>query len=493
VKKIVFIFLGIVLKQFVYAQFGHDYWIAGSGNVYPSIPLGYFNNFSSNNQFVFDTTIKLGFHHTNASINRTNGELLFYSNGKQVANRNHDIMPNGDSLYNYQSQWDLYFTGNTTPQGALILPFPGDTNLFYLFHVSHNYSGILTPPQHLFYSVIDMRLNNGLGDLILKNQVVLSDSLWTGFLTATRHANGRDWWLISNRFRTNHFYSILFSPSGFQIFEQDCGPSLFTQNVGSTNFSPNGEYFAYYDWYHDLQLYHFDRCTGQLSNLVQITIDDTASCGGFAFSPNSRFGYITSCKYVYQIDLQATDIAASRIKVASNDYFVDPEFGWQVSFYLPVLAPDNKIYIIGSNSVKYLHTIESPDFLGLGCNVQQHNILLPTANVLTIPNRVNFNLGPITGSACDSLMTVKEEVIQNIHTRFFPNPFNSELQIVNFDEANNSKLIIYNAIGMVVFDEKLVSKNTTVDLSSLSQGIYRACILNNSGHFVKNEKLVKVK
>lgn len=492
-KKLILLIIILCAFKAGKAQFGHDYWLAGSGNVYPSTPLGYYNNFISNNQFVFDSTIQMGFNYTHAAINRNNGELLFYTNGKQVANKNHEIMPNGDSLFNYQSQWDFYFTGSFTPQGALILPDPADTNIFYLLHTSYHFNGLVFPPENLYYSKIDMSLNNGLGDVVDKNHVLLQDSLWTGFISATRHANGRDWWIVMNRFRTNHFYKILFSPAGFSFYEQDIGPPIDSYGLGNVCFSPDGKYFAYFDWYYDLHLYEFDRCTGELSNLVQVPIDDTATCGGFAFSPNSRFGYITSCKYVYQIDLQAADIAASRVKIATTDYFVDPEFGYHVSFYLPVLAPDNKIYIIGNNSVKYLHTIENPDLAGLASNLQQHNILLPTSIILTIPNRVNFNLGPVTGSICDSLMLPLKKVdVSDDRILIYPNPFTNILQISNPALEENSCFRIYDALGILVLELKLTTANQNIGLSALSSGIYRASICNIDGQVIKNEKLIKI-
>lgn len=41
-----------------------------------------------------------------------------------------------------------------------------------------------------------MSLNGGLGAVTEKNQVLLEDSLSVGKITAVRHANGRDWWVL---------------------------------------------------------------------------------------------------------------------------------------------------------------------------------------------------------------------------------------------------------------------------------------------------------
>ena len=61
----------------------------------------------------------------------------------------------------------------------------------------------------------------------------------------------------------------------------------------------------------DLDIFDFDRCTGLFSDPVNITIDDSNSLGGLAFSPNSRFLYVSSVLDVYQYDTEASDIASS--------------------------------------------------------------------------------------------------------------------------------------------------------------------------------------
>ncbi|MEO7523998.1 MAG: hypothetical protein ABIT58_07875, partial [Ferruginibacter sp.] len=48
-----------------------------------------------------------------------NGNLLFYTNGINVWNRNHQIMSNGSGLYGHQS----------STQAALIVPLPGSDHI----------------------------------------------------------------------------------------------------------------------------------------------------------------------------------------------------------------------------------------------------------------------------------------------------------------------------------------------------------------------------
>ena len=153
---------------------------------------------------------------------------------------------------------------------------------------------------------------------------------------------------------------------------------------------------------HFIDIFNFDRCTGELNSLVQIAMQDSAWSGGAAISPNSRYLYIPSFEVVYQYDLWAPDIEASRDTVAVWDGFSEDGF-FSTTFYLAQLAPDGKIYINSNNSVSYLHVIEQPDLPGDSCQVCQHCVDLPTKNSFSLPNFPNYRLSHLEGSPCDTL------------------------------------------------------------------------------------------
>ena len=137
---------------------------------------------------------------TNTSISDANGELLFYSNGVQVVNAQHEVFSNGSGL-SPGTFTDIFDAGMPIPQGALIIPDPGNWQRYYLFHLnlSLEIPGSFLPDK-LFYSVIDMSLDNGLGNITSeKNIEIIQDSLVNGRLTAVRHGNGRDWWVLFHR------------------------------------------------------------------------------------------------------------------------------------------------------------------------------------------------------------------------------------------------------------------------------------------------------
>src|SRR5688572_27382027 len=88
-----------------------------------------------------------------ASIADANGNLLFYTEGVNVYNRLHVTMPNGTGLMG----------GTSASQSAMILPVPGNSTQYYIFTVPNTASGGLT------YSMVDMTLAGGNGDVTTKN------------------------------------------------------------------------------------------------------------------------------------------------------------------------------------------------------------------------------------------------------------------------------------------------------------------------------------
>jgi hypothetical protein len=115
------------------------------------------------------------------------GNLLFYTEGDTIWNRNRKVMPHGTGLKGHFSS-----THNT-----LAVPKPGDVSTYYLFTVDHSgyfYNGFGVDMSHykgLNYSEVNMCLDGGLGDVVesTKNKP-LPDYLYSEKLTATRIADG---------------------------------------------------------------------------------------------------------------------------------------------------------------------------------------------------------------------------------------------------------------------------------------------------------------
>jgi len=225
----------------------------------------------------------------NASISDDDGNLLFYSNGCYIKDANHQIMPNGEMLNPGQAYDNNCPDGGySTIGGIIILPAPNQPDLYFVFHQAFAYfnESPFVRVNRLYYSIVDMNLNNGMGDVAIKNQVILSNTLYTG-LQAVRHANNKDWWIITMKEDGDKYYKVLLSENGIaEVDSQIIGNVLSLNGGGQMCFSPDGTKFAKYDFMDQLMLFDFDRSTGLLNNYQQMEVDTPAFAAcGLAFYP----------------------------------------------------------------------------------------------------------------------------------------------------------------------------------------------------------------
>ena len=204
---------------------------------------------------------------------------------------------------------------------------------------------------------------------------------------------------------------------------------------------------------------------------------------GVAFSPNSKVLYVSSFKNVWQFDLTATNIPASQSTVAIYDGF-RPN-GLSSEFHLSQLAPDGKIYINTVDASKYLHVIDYPDSIGIGCHVCQHCIQLPTFYRNTIANHPNYFLGAVSGSICDSLISVNNLQMADGNTlKLFPNPVSGNGEVTfNYPSTGAHSVIVINDMeGKEVLRYLLPQWSSVqhIKLPKLSGGIYMARLISNN-------------
>ena len=232
---------------------------------------------------------EMDFFVTDASICDENGNLLFATNGIYIADRNGNAMPNGDGL-NPGEVAAGFPRGYNITQGALILPLPRNSTKYSIFHLANRFDdqlGIVT--EKLYETKVDMTLNGGFGDVTDKNIPWVEHDLCYGQLSAVKHANGRDWWILMPESSTNCYYTLLFTPSGVVSVDKQCiGHWMnFRDWAGGAVFSPDGAKYARYDATNDVNIFNFDRCSGLLSNPSHIPLydagDTLAQSGGGQF------------------------------------------------------------------------------------------------------------------------------------------------------------------------------------------------------------------
>ena len=496
---------------FILAQ-KHDYvWTWGYDDSYP-IWGGTNLNFNKNPVDTDYVKRSLYFEYNCTSICNKDGKLLFYSNGCKIFNQNNKLTKNGSGLNPGIISSERCSDGNVMTQGSLFLPHYTDTNTYYLFHlrperVTKNNLGLIA--DKIQYTVIDLKGDNGFGEVTVKNKVIHNDTIAFGKMTAVRHGNGRDWWIITSRMFQNRYIKFLLTDKEIKgPFFQDIGLKNDDDNgTGQAVFSPDGTKYIHFDRYNDLNIFDFDRCTGELSNFKRILLPTARdsinkpapvykapkyTVGGVAVSTNSKYLYVTTQTDVFQYDLAATDIKKSVVLVAEYDGFNHNNHSTR--FFLAQLAPDNKIYINCTGSVSYLHVINNPDEVGLACNLTQHSFRLPTLNAFSIPNFPNFRLGALKGSACDTVHHIATKDIETgIKFKIFPNPATDMLYIQCTDNQINTnlKIKILDLSGSVLLQKAIeINGNNLIDISELKDGFYLINLYEDN-RLVKADKFVK--
>ncbi len=425
----------------------------------------------------------------NASIANKQGELLLVTNGCYVADSTSKEVKNSYGLnpgYDLTHFCDVGLS-YTVENSHIFLPFPSDSNRYALFHVGNDYYPNNVPSiiQWLSYSEINMSSNQGKPEMTIKNDTIVSDTVYYGHLTACRHGNGRDWWVISPKKHGKLYYKFLLSPQGLsKPMVQEIGDTLPKQLNGQAVFTPDGNKYVRYDPFNGIQIFDFDRCTGKLFNYKHIpSFTDNYKEGGGAISPNSRFLYVTKRVELWQFDLWADNVSESRVLIAKKDtLFVAPFLEFN-SFYSCMLAPDGKIYMCGTGGHRYWNVIHNPNEKGLACDFRQHDIKLPTWNYGSIPNFPNYRLYDKKGSPCDTLgindPLSLEEKDKLLPHKIYPNPTTGFLNVeIAQNDFLNIKILIINSLGEIVLQEKINKYKQNIDLYNLQNGTYFYQILS---------------
>ncbi|WP_274476326.1 T9SS type B sorting domain-containing protein [Mangrovimonas aestuarii] len=311
------------------------------------------------------------------SISNGNGELLFYTDGSVVYNKNHNVMANGFGL----------FGDSSSTQSAIIVPKPQDDNLYYIFTVDNGVDG---QNFGLNYSIVDISLNGGLGAVTTKNINLLA--LCSEKISAVlKDCSDESVWVItfasvngtSNTFNTFHAFQVTASGVNSSSVSSNFFLNINDQR-GYLKLSPDGTKLANANVTDGLFLYDFDVETGLVSNQLSLAINSINDKPyGIEFSPDSRFLYVHSSNDVNvddgtdpavhsstltQFDLSVPLIQTSEFEVETRQLY---RGGLQ-------LGPDGKIYRALSatynQGLPFLGVINNPNLAGALCDYQ-HNAI----------------------------------------------------------------------------------------------------------------------
>jgi gliding motility-associated-like protein len=378
-----------------------------------------------------------------SSIADGTGNLLFYTDGRTVWDRNHIPMPNGS----FANGTELYGDSSST-QSAIIVPKPNDPNIYYVFTVDepHHENALVYPNAFVGnyvalgsgsvpitddgrnngfnYSVIDLSVigsNGSIGNIVSRNNhLVTYDTNPTGEeikykcaekITAIKNEVDGSYWVITQFI--NKFFAFKVTSSGVittpVVSAVGSNQTLlgYRRNaIGYLKASPDGRKLAIAHSENgtilgngsfgtgNIELFNFDGATGIVSN--PITVLPNVQAYGVEFSPNSEKLYATYRvdtnvnMELSQFDLLATDIPNSKVIIDNQQNYL---FALQ-------LAPNNKIYC-ATAYVESMGVINNPNSIGLACNYVQDGQPLAT-NTL-----VKLGLPPFITSFFNASFTVE--------------------------------------------------------------------------------------
>ncbi|AFM03996.1 hypothetical protein Fleli_1577 [Bernardetia litoralis DSM 6794] len=412
------IFATFFCNTLLYAQGEANTWLFAdqSGINFNTNPPSYLSN---PNRIANGTTFPEGSGGSGATISDSNGNLLFYTSGHKIWDRNHNLMLNGD----------LEGNNDGGINNAIIVKQPESNSIYYVFTFHNNYIDFTVFPPIIEsgnrYHIVDMSKNGGLGEVISKDNL-LENVVRGGnsVFAATSHCNGRDVWILSHEAynNTQTLSSHLLTPTGLQTFaySANCDVGLSNQ----MKFSPDGTRLFVTSYLTTDRLLDFDASTGIFSNPQVLYTNPSGTTYDFhsqgcEFSPDGTKLYVGQNKFstpahvpsdnnfqrrLLQYDMEASDIAASQTIVFDFPFEpATPPFpgGRPVSSNLGIgalqLAPNGTIYI-AHNWFGTLSEIRNPngsvatcDFVQYGFALLGTDYLHPSAATLpTFPTTVLF-------------------------------------------------------------------------------------------------------
>jgi gliding motility-associated-like protein len=284
-----------------------------------------------------------------ASVCDAAGQLLFYTNGTKAWDRNHNVMPNGTGLQT------LTTDNASSTQGALIVPMPDSAHKYYVFSLTEY--GMTNGA--LFYSIVNMNLNGGMGDVEAGWKAIYVDSNLTEQMTAVEGPDCSVWLLAVSRDDTLKAFRINYS--GVHTIPVK-SPVLFSRGIyegviGSIDVSPNKQRMALARG--RASLYDFDVQAGTCSNAMYL--DTGYYHYSTCFSPDNSKLYTTNESgglYQYSVN------AGNPQQILASKYLVSG-----LKFYAQKRAPDGKIYVVNSTQANdnLLKEIQFPNLAGAAC------------------------------------------------------------------------------------------------------------------------------
>jgi gliding motility-associated-like protein len=400
------------------------------------------------------------------------GNLLFWSNGKQILNDQNEELYDG-------------LGGSPSAKNQVVVRRPNSDSLYDLFYPQF-ISGNDVSDNKLFHATVAYNPLDFTVSVVEEDIEILKPS--TERVVAIRHCNGVDWWIVGRQFYSNRYSAFKLTEAGIvDTVHTFIGDTLFGETraelFGELSASPDGSMIVHSNYAYTLpnedhtvrtgriDLFSFDNNTGELNNQKTVA-DSIRTTRGIQFSPDSRLLYFNATigdripeLFQVQIDNLSNTPFDSPVGTAINlakDDQQEPRYrGGAIA-----KAPDGKFYV--TNPFRpYISVINRPNVPGLACDFQLVGIDLEPYDVVsglgfpqfpadaTMPNAPKLD-GPRIYNLCDQTTALayrpREKCFYQPYTYELRSPGGSLLRI-----SSDSAYVLPQGVGV---DTLIVKTNT---------------------------------
>ncbi|KFF06111.1 hypothetical protein [Flavobacterium reichenbachii] len=297
------------------------------------------------------------------TLSDSNGALLFYSDGVNVWDKTGATMTNGTGLAG----------GSSSTQSGILFPYPNVANKYVEVTMGETENS----SPRIAYSIIDMTLRSGAGDVVAaqKNQSFPEGAagLFTESLTSIAIPNTKDYWVIAPTkvSSPSTLYAWKFTAAGPQAPAKTSLGVVIKEDrtSGHIKLTPDGRHFVMTvgGWPPYRLVYgDFDMNTGFASNVKNFqypgdTNNWMISPYGLEFSPNGKLLYVSFADarvVIYNVDEIFTKPSLDTVTQKSyNLVFPAPPYSGLEGIQQAV---DGRLYMVTPDQT-YMWVIDDPN------------------------------------------------------------------------------------------------------------------------------------
>ncbi|MBL7703936.1 MAG: gliding motility-associated C-terminal domain-containing protein [Taibaiella sp.] len=282
-----------------------------------------------------------------SSVSDANGNLLFYTTGFKIWDKNGVEMPNATGLQGngpiLPPQPDPFGSGY---KSVYIIKHPGNSQRYFVVS-GDPYE---EPVKKLYYHVVDMSLNNGLGDVVpgQKNIVIMSDV--SENLSVIGGADCHTYWLVAPKDGySDQYYTFKIDATGFHNTPVINTLPMAVYGLKELFQTKNGHTVIGVSNTH-LFTMEFDGVNGTLSNFdtISTSLNTTPhynSAPGISKDKTKFYFGNGMLNNLYQVDLNLLP-NLSAVKNSMAEVIPAPAAGFSNIFYLRTAPVGDKIYVI---------------------------------------------------------------------------------------------------------------------------------------------------